>query len=546
MIGRLQLLLAASALLTTLIVQPGELGSSDTNTRLQTSHSFWRNTPQARKNDPNFGLVGRGGRIYSKFGMGQSLLMLPFDILASGLKKLAPSLVAGDPVRSTTWNRLFVAYSVSALLCILGVLASFRMLRLFEFTSREAAAGSLALLFATTFLHYTQNMQENNYVLLLTLAGLGYQYEWAKTGSKRALLYGCLACGTNLLTRLTTVLDWLAVILFLLLFFWFTGLRQSKLLVLGWDYVKTAVPIFLLFFAIDRAYNFYRFESWFNTYISVFGAQYRMQHPEAPSSFPFSGSLLQGLAGPFFAPEKSIFLFDPLFLVTIAVVVGLCRRIGPVIRAFLSSLLVLLLTYVFLYARYFEWSGDFAWGDRFVSTPVQLAAFISVPLLLRHRRAMRPFAWGSAVAVLVVSVAIQVASTVFWYPLEILQQDPYSVRWNTKVGISTGRMQTIHPTFVVGLRVRNIAASVLGKSEAWGLMNERTRADGLISVTPWYFPVLAHRTGLLSPALSRILLAIWGAMILLLGAVLLRIARACSLNDSAAPWAPQPGAIGSR
>src|SRR5215471_12272569 len=108
MIGRLRLLLAASALLTTLIVQPGDLGSSDTNTRLQTSHSFWTNTPQANKGDPIIGLVGRGGRIYSKFGMGQSLLMLPFDIVASGLKKLAPSLVAGNPVRSATWNRLFV------------------------------------------------------------------------------------------------------------------------------------------------------------------------------------------------------------------------------------------------------------------------------------------------------------------------------------------------------------------------------------------------------------------------------------------------------
>ena len=77
MIGRLQRLLAACVLLTTLIVQPGRLGS-DTATRLQTSHSFWTNTPQAPSGDPNMGLVGRGGRIYSKFGIGLSLLMLPF------------------------------------------------------------------------------------------------------------------------------------------------------------------------------------------------------------------------------------------------------------------------------------------------------------------------------------------------------------------------------------------------------------------------------------------------------------------------------------
>ena len=130
-------LLAASALLTTLIVQPGRLGS-DTATRLQTGHSFWTNTPQAPSGDPNMGLVGRGGRIYSKFGIGLSLLMLPFD------------MVAGNAAKSALWNRIFVVYSVSALVCVLAILASFRVLLLFEFTAREAAAGSLTLLFATT------------------------------------------------------------------------------------------------------------------------------------------------------------------------------------------------------------------------------------------------------------------------------------------------------------------------------------------------------------------------------------------------------------
>ena len=32
--------------------------------------------------------------------------------------------------------------------------------------------GVLALLLATTHLHYTQNMMENNYIFLLTLAGI--------------------------------------------------------------------------------------------------------------------------------------------------------------------------------------------------------------------------------------------------------------------------------------------------------------------------------------------------------------------------------------
>jgi len=59
-------------------------------------------------------------------------------------------MVAGNAAKSALWNRIFVVYSVSALVCVLAILASFRVLLLFEFTAREAAAGSLTLLFATT------------------------------------------------------------------------------------------------------------------------------------------------------------------------------------------------------------------------------------------------------------------------------------------------------------------------------------------------------------------------------------------------------------
>jgi hypothetical protein len=44
--------------------------------------------------------------------------------------------------------------------------------------------GVLALMFCTTHLHYTQNMMENNYIMLLTLAGFSFQYEWLRTDSR--------------------------------------------------------------------------------------------------------------------------------------------------------------------------------------------------------------------------------------------------------------------------------------------------------------------------------------------------------------------------
>jgi len=65
----------------------------------------------------------------------------------------------------------------------------------------------------------------------------------------------------------------------------------------------------------------------------------------------------------------------------------------PELRAYGVTSLILLATYICFYARYTFWSGDFAWGDRYVSTSVELAALIAVPLLMRYRAALTGNDW---------------------------------------------------------------------------------------------------------------------------------------------------------
>src|SRR5258707_15219790 len=144
--------------------------------------------------------------------------MLPADVIATWITHWNFfSEYEDDPaIRS-----IIVSYSTSILVNVLTALIAFRVLRQFRFTVNHAVAGVLALLFCTTHLHYTQNMQENNYILLLTLTGFSFQYEWLSTGSMRALFIGSAALGLNLLTRLTTGLDSIAVGIFLLLILWF-------------------------------------------------------------------------------------------------------------------------------------------------------------------------------------------------------------------------------------------------------------------------------------------------------------------------------------
>jgi hypothetical protein len=195
-------------------VQSGELGTADTMHRLQTTHWIWTSQPQVFPNEyPEFGLHGRGGQLYSWYGIGQSLLMLPADLISTWI---AHGPIFSNYEDDPAIRSIIVSYSTNILVSALSAWIALRLLRQLLFSVKESVWGVLALMFCTTHLHYTQNMQENNYIMLLTLVGFSFQYEWLRTGGRRALIIGSAALGLNLLTRLTTGLDLIAGGIFLL------------------------------------------------------------------------------------------------------------------------------------------------------------------------------------------------------------------------------------------------------------------------------------------------------------------------------------------
>jgi hypothetical protein len=486
-------LLCLTAGLLAFVVQSGELGTSDTTHRLQTTHWLWTSQPQVFPNEyPEFGIHGRGGRLYSWYGIGQSLLMLPADLVGTWLANLSIFSGYGDDpaVRS-----IFVSYTTNILLNVLTALIAFRLLMQLRFTLKEAVAGVLALLFCTTHLHYTQNMMENNYIMLLTLVGFSFQYEWLRTGSRRALMVGSAALGLNLLTRLTTGLDLIAAGIFLLAVLWLDGVRGLELWHRFIAYSKITAPVYAFFLLIDRLYQFYRFGSFTNTYTSLAAKEQRLWDPTLPDKFPWSTPFHQGFLGALFKPEKSIFLFDPLLVLAIFLFVILWKRLLPGVRAYALTSLLLLLGYISFYAPYAYWAGDFAWGDRYVSTSVQLAALLAVPLLLRFRARLSAWIWRAGVFLILISLIIQVASLAFWLPLEIYQMESFG-----------------HPTFVIALRFKNIAAFALGKMEAWGLNTEEMTQDSwdYVHITTWNFlPFVLKRVGAVPAWVVKTAFAIW-------------------------------------
>lgn len=433
--------------------------------------------------------------------------MLPANVAGTYIQRMSCFTEYDDTDPSP--RDIVVVYSTEILINILTALVCFRFLQLFGFSVGQAVAGVLALLFATTHLHYSQNMMENNYILLLTLAGFTFQYEWLKTGSWRALSVGSAALGLNLLTRLTAGLDLMAVGLFLLLVMWFE--RTPNFFPCVRTYLKTATPIYGFFLLLDRVYQFYRFGSLFNTYVSITAREARMLNPSLPPNYPWETPFHVGFLGPLISPEKSIFLFDPLVLLAILLSVLLWKRFSPAVKAYIVSAFLLLLAYICFYARYTVWSGDFAWGDRYVSTAAQLVAFVSVPLLLRQRKTVGKYVFAGGVGVIAVSAIIQVASLLFWLPLEIYQ------------------METLgHPTVVIFLRMKNIAAFALGKMDQWGLNNHAMTEDpwDYVHLTTWNFlPFVLRRVAVAPRWVVNLTFALWTAALAAFAAALYRLRR---------------------
>jgi hypothetical protein len=501
-------LLALAAALIAVVVQAGELGTADTMHRLQSTHSFWTSQPPVFPNEyPEFGVHGRNGSLQSWYGIGQSVLMLPFDILGTYIQKLHVFDRYGDT--DPTVRNIIVTYLTEILITVLTALLCFRLLRQFAFSVNHSIAGVLAFLLATTHLHYTQNMMENNYICLLTLAGFSYEYEWIRTGSRRALLIGTGAFGLNLLTRLTTGMDLLAGMLFVLLILWLDGLRGRELWQRCRAFAMVAVPVFCLFGFLDRVYQFYRFGSWTNTYVSLVAKESIARDPSLPANYPWTTPWHVGFFGALFKPEKSIFLFDPLIVLALILLVLHWRRLSNPVRAYSIATCVMLLAYLSFYGRYFVWAGDFAWGDRYVSTCVELIALLAIPLLLKYRREAGRTVWTFGIVILCASIVVQIVSLMFWLPLEIYQEETFG-----------------HPTFVIALRIKNIVAFALGKMSAWGLNTEAMTQDpwDYVHITCWNFlPFVLKRVGEAPAWVVRIVLALWCAALAALAATLIRI-----------------------
>ena len=244
---------------------------------------------------------------------------------------------------------------------------------------------------------------------------------------------------------------------------WFEEVRGRALWQRRSTYCKIALPIYAFFAIIDRLYSFYRFGSLTQPMSRSSLENQRMHDPTLPAELSVEHSVSCGLSGSALqAREVDLSLRSSSGADDRA---ACCCGSGLVeVRAYaLASLFCCLAISAFMRAT--PSGRGLRLGDRYVSTAVELVALISIPLLLRYRARLSPWIWRTGIA-WSRRFFIQIASLMFWLPLEIYQ------------------METLgHPTFVIALRFKNIVAFAFGKMDAVGpeYRNAHVRSVGLRS-----------------------------------------------------------------
>lgn len=434
-------LFAIGALLTLLVLPAGTPPVSDAAARLGVAHWLLTGTPPFDGLTPSDPLVlrDRRGMQTPWYGLGQSLVLLPADALATATGISAPRhrFIAAQYLTFPIVNGLILA-AAALFLAALG------------FGVFAASAGALSLAFCSTLLWHFQNNQENTLQLLLVLVALVSALRWTNTGRARWLAVMGAALGFDLLIRLPNLVDVMLVSLVPLL----TMTRRKGYLR---AYCRYAAPGIAAGIAIDRAYHYARFGEWTTNYMQMSGDLARQLNLPVPPGFPFSNDFWSGLAGPFVSLQASVFLFDPLLVVLVAVLVMRWRSIPRLAaRLALLSAAGILLTAAG-YARYFNWPAMSSWGDRFLATWVWVACLLVLPLLLELRVRTRVIVATGAVL-----LALQVSSIVFPAWLEQTQLGMQETVVPGAVYVPDGRFDH----FVIGQRLRNIVGDITGASDA--------------------------------------------------------------------------------
>ena len=300
---------------------------------------------------PALGLQGPDGGWYSLYGIGSVLVSLPFALI-SALLGIAPEHIL------SLLNQVVGASTAVMIFFFCGMLG---------YSRRSSLLVALFYGAGTIAWYYAKDPGDHAIETFFLLSSFFAAVRWRMHGKARWMLLSGGALGWALLMRWTTLLA--APGLGLLLLSSADGRKLREFLRRAALFGTGVLP----FVVIALWYNHYRYGSIFETGYGLLASRNEVRH--------FSGtSFAVGLAGLLMSPGKGYFYFSPIAALSLVSWRGFARR--HLLLALGFSLTILL--HVLVFAKYVYWSGDWAWGPRYlvVLTPlimIPVASFLDAP-----------------------------------------------------------------------------------------------------------------------------------------------------------------------
>ncbi len=295
---------------------------------------------------------GRDGKEYSKYGLGQSIIVIPLYFVGTFFEQIASNDQAFWP--DGWYIRLWVSFLNPLALAGIGWL----LMKTSSVLEYKVATGrwlAVAAIFSTMLWPYVKTFYPQPSVTFLLLLCFYAALQWKQTSQERWLWTMAIASGLGILFRLSFMVVLVPVCGYL---------TWSVSPTLRWKWIKPQSVGLGIGVGITAAYNWLRFGSLFET----------GYHEVAWTNPP-----IVGLYGLLFSPGKGILFYAPMLILLI--VAG--RVFSQKYRSELFLIYGLWGVLLAFYAPYNFWTGGFNWGPRFLM-PIIPLSFLPLGVLLEN------------------------------------------------------------------------------------------------------------------------------------------------------------------
>ena len=489
------------------LASPGNL-PGDTEIRWSVARQFVR-TQSFQIEDTvttHYYATGIDGKRYSFWGLGQSVILLPFAYFGLMLEEVFGLGANLSDLVAQFLSSVLLFPAVGAL----TVWLFFRVLLLLGYPTKSAILTSAVFGFATMHFHYTVFTHEQSQVALLLLFELWCMIKSQKTKRFIYLWLMCVAIGICLSFRLSSALEVLSI--FIVAFFSeaIANRNSSKF---------TIIPKWLWAFFIGTG-PFIIMMGWYN-YIR-FGTIFESGYGIAAKTMfggigAFGSNPVYSLAGMLFSPGKSIFLYNPVFFLLLFCIYRLYQGHKSIA---IATSLVVIGNFIFN-SFHTTWAGDYAWSCRYQAS---VLPFLTLPLIIFFDKPHTMVIKTIGALIIGISFVIQIASVTYNFNLEFAQNpnhciipDSYIWKWNQSHLVK--RFDNIGRHIINQRDFRSVEVS---KEESRLLKTNRGINDVKMAYSINYFPFKA-RAMMVSSKLFYQLLGLWSVCLLIFFACAVRL-----------------------